>query len=251
KSGEVVVLFQPRLEATLDAWVVRGDVDLIRLERHGDGQLHALITDMKSTTEAKVEHRLQVAFYQLMLERILADAGITGTTIQTGILFKPPADPTTAEAVEVIPPLREAAEKWFGLKDVLLEVVADPDAYLRSVSDLVTGPESTALRVAQAAFADVPFSLSFKCDGCLYNEFCLKDAAEREDLPLLPYMTGVEKEALRRAGVTTIQALASLKDFAGPSPRPCGYARSSTRKPRRDEPGRPQAWHRPPGEPAS
>ncbi|HVT99715.1 MAG TPA: hypothetical protein VHE33_19600, partial [Acidobacteriaceae bacterium] len=132
------------------------------LERHGDGRLHALIADMKSTTEAKVEHRLQIAFYHLMLDRILGDAGITGTTIQTGILFKPPADPTPEEAVEVIPPLREAADKWFGLKDVLLEVVDDPEAYLRSVRDLVTGPESTALRVGQAAFTDVPFCLSFK-----------------------------------------------------------------------------------------
>lgn len=30
-------------------------------------------------------------------------------------------------------------------------------------------------------------------------------------------MTGTEKEALRRAGVTTIQALATLKDFAPPA----------------------------------
>ena len=35
KAGETVVLFQPRLEATLGAWQVRGDVDLIRLERAG------------------------------------------------------------------------------------------------------------------------------------------------------------------------------------------------------------------------
>jgi len=67
--------------------------------------------------------------------------------------------------------------------------------------------------VAQAPFEQVPFCLSFKCDGCLYNEFCLKWSAAQEDLSLLPYMTSTEKEALRRAGVTTIQALASLKDF--------------------------------------
>ena len=28
--------------------------------------------------------------------------------------------------------------------------------------------------------------LSFKCDGCLYNEFCMKWSAEQEDLSLLP-----------------------------------------------------------------
>src|SRR5262249_1406065 len=75
----------------------------------------------------------------------------------------------------------------------------------------------TARRVAQAPFEKVPFSLSFKCDGCLYNEFCMKWSAEQEDLSLLPYMTGTEKEALRRGGAPTLQALAPLTDLAPPS----------------------------------
>jgi len=82
----------------------------------------------------------------------------------------------------------------------------------------VLGADSTARRVAGAAFDDLPYCLSFKCDGCLYTEFCMKWSAEREDLSLLPYMTGTEKEALRRAGVTTIRELAMLKDFAPPDP---------------------------------
>ena len=75
KPGEVVILFQPRLEAELDGWLSRGDVDLIKLERSADGALHVLIGDMKSTAEVKVEHRLQVAFYRLMLEDLLKDGG--------------------------------------------------------------------------------------------------------------------------------------------------------------------------------
>ena len=59
-----------------------------------------------------------------------------------------------------------------------------------------------------------PSSLSFKCDGCLYNEFCMKWSAEHDDLCLLPYISGTEKDALRRSGVTTIKTLATLKDFA-------------------------------------
>ena len=35
KPGETVLLFQPRLEAELDGWRLRGDVDLLRLERTG------------------------------------------------------------------------------------------------------------------------------------------------------------------------------------------------------------------------
>ena len=87
--------------ADLHDWLLRGDVDLLRLERPADGMLHVLIGDMKSTTEVKVEHRLQVAFYRLMLERLLKDAGINHAPVQTGILFRPPADPTPEEEGEI------------------------------------------------------------------------------------------------------------------------------------------------------
>src|SRR5205085_11140355 len=103
------------------------DVDLMRLERAGDGSLHVLIGDMKSTVEVKVEHRLQVAFYRLMLERVLKDAGVSHQPVQTGILFRPPVDPTPEEEEE-IEPRRESAKQVLGLDDALLEIVADPDA---------------------------------------------------------------------------------------------------------------------------
>jgi hypothetical protein len=211
--GQSVLLFQPRLEAELHGWLLRGDVDLLRLERATDGTLHVLIGDMKSTVEVKVEHRLQVAFYRLMLERLFKDARIRHAPVQTGILFRPPADPTPEEEEE-IRPLREAAKQTFGLDGSLLEVVAEPDAYVQSAYDLVLGTDSTARRVAGTPLEQIPYCLSFKCDGCLYNEFCMRWSAEQEDLSLLPYMTGTEKEALRRAGVTTVQGLATLKDFA-------------------------------------
>jgi hypothetical protein len=210
--GQVVVLLQPRLQAEIDGWLIRGDLDVLRLERRLDGALHALITDLKSTTEVKVEHRLQVAFYQLMLARLFEQHGVPCAQVQTGVLFRGPAEPTPVQTEE-LKPLREAARNWLGLDEGLLEVVADPDAYLQAVHDLVTGPDSTARRVALAPFEAIPYSLSYKCDGCLYNEYCLKWSAEREDLSLLPYMSGVEKEALRRHGIATIEALAQLKEL--------------------------------------
>jgi hypothetical protein len=213
QPGQSVLLFQPRLHVELAGWQLRGDLDLVRLQRQAEGALLVLIGDMKSTVEVKVEHRLQVAFYRLMLERLFEAEGIAHQPVQMGILFRLPPDPTPDEQAE-LQPLKDAAEQAFGLDDALLEVVADPQAYVQSVHDLVLATDSTARRVAQTPFEQVPYCLSFKCDGCLYNEFCLKWSAEREDLSLLPYMTGTEKEALRRAGITTVLALAALKDFA-------------------------------------
>ena len=210
--GDTLILFQPRLQVEIDGWLIRGDVDVLRLERRADGRLHALIVDMKSTTQVKVEHRLQVAFYHLMLDRLFKNQGIEGNEIQTGVLFRGPAE-ATATQMEELQPHRDAARKWLKLDEGLLEIVAEPDAYLQSAADLVVGPDSTARRVAQTSFEAVPYSLSYKCDGCLYNEFCMKWSAEQEDLSLLPYMSGIEKEALHRHHVTAIEALAGLKDL--------------------------------------
>ena len=106
--GQVVVLLQPRLQAEIDGWLIRGDLDVLWLERRPDGALHALITDLKSTTEAKVEHRLQVAFYHLMLARLFEQEGVSCAQIQTGVLFRGPAEPTPMQT-EQLGPLGEAA----------------------------------------------------------------------------------------------------------------------------------------------
>jgi hypothetical protein len=210
--GESILLLQTRLAVERNGWLLRGDVDLIKLSRTEHGQLRILIADVKSTAQVKVEHRLQIAFYRLMLTAILEAEAIPIDEIQTGILFRPPVDPTPEEAADAAP-FQTAAEREFTLDDQLLEIVADPDVYEQSAHDLVLGRDSTARRVAGAEWEQLPYNLSFKCDGCVYTEFCMKWSAETEDLSLLPYMTGTEKEALRRNGIDTIQSLATLKEF--------------------------------------
>lgn len=214
--GDVIVLFQPRLEAELAGWRIRGDIDIVRLERDGDGALHVLIADMKSSTATKVEHRLQVAFYHEMLAALFDREGIAYGRIDLAILYRGPADDdqglNAAEAAER-EEQRRNADAYFGTSDGLLEIIADPESYLESVRDLVTGPDSTALRVSQAEFATIPYHLTYKCDGCLYNEFCMKWSAEQDDLSLLPHLTSREKQTVRRAGIGTIRDLATLKEF--------------------------------------
>src|SRR5262245_39122321 len=130
--GERLCLFQPRLVVELGDWAVRGEIDLLRMERDTAGALHLLIADMKSSATAKVEHRLQVAFYQAMLTRLFQDAGVEHAGIQPAILYRGPANEVVAQTeaeVTAIEAQREAAIEVFGVSDALLEMVPDPDAY--------------------------------------------------------------------------------------------------------------------------
>src|SRR4029079_4628125 len=86
-----------------------------------------------------------------------------------------------------------------------------------SVRDVVSGSGAVANRVASVPFDDLTFHLSFKCDGCLYNSFCMKWSAECDDLSVLPPLHENDKKALHKDGMTTTSSLASLKDFVTPN----------------------------------
>ena len=148
-AGETLVLFQPRLLVALGSWDVRGDIDVLRLSRDPSGALHVLIADIKSSTSAKVEHRLQVAFYSEMVAALLAEAGIAVDQIDLGILYRGPTDdapPATASDRARRDLERTRARDLLGVEDGLLELVDDAEAYRGSVRDLVTGERSTPPR---------------------------------------------------------------------------------------------------------
>ncbi len=217
--GATLFLFQPRLRVTIGDWQLRGDVDILRLQRDAGGALHVLIADMKSTIAAKVEHRLQVAFYHEMLATLFATEGLACANMRIAILYRGVSDGALYHS-----PLDEQrrqeqqalARELFGVTDALLELTPTPEHYCAEVHDLVTGPRSVAAQIAAQAFADVPYHLTYKCDGCLYNEFCMKWSASTDDLSLLPHLTDYEKNALRAAGITTMARLATLKEFCAP-----------------------------------
>jgi hypothetical protein len=210
-EGEVRVLLQPRIQAPIGDWLLRGDVDLIRMERKAGGALQILIADMKSSTASRVEHRLQVAFYHDMLAHALGEAGVTHESIGLGILYRGAAENGSQD--EQVVEQRKAALELLGTDAALLDAIEDAPAYLSSVQDLVLGANSTARRLLGTPFEEIPFHLTYKCDGCLYNEFCLRNAAETDDLSLLPHLTEGDKRALQRQKVRTISDLATLKDL--------------------------------------
>ena len=215
EPGAIRVLFQPRLDVVVGGWQLRGDLDILRLERDHDGRLSILIADMKSSTSAKVEHRLQVAFYHQMVTGLLQEHGIEHEPIRLGILYRGPTDGDEGLDDNELARRheeRDAAQRLFSVGDALLELVEDLDSYLGAVADLVTRNGSTAEQVAEAYFPDVPYHLEHKCDGCLYNEYCMKWSAEEDDLSLLPYLTVGEKSALHAASIRSTRDLATLKE---------------------------------------
>jgi hypothetical protein len=127
--GATLVLFQPRLEALVEGWRLRGDVDILRAERDVAGALHILIADMKSSTAAKVEHRLQVAFYHEMLARLLADDKLPATNIVLGILYRGPSvqpDALAPEEADRRAQEQADAARLFNVPDAFLELLATP-----------------------------------------------------------------------------------------------------------------------------
>src|SRR5215218_1107479 len=127
-AGETLVLFQPRLLVALGSWDVRGDVDVLRLARDPSGTLHILIADIKSSTAAKVEHRLQVAFYAEMVAALLAGEGIAVDQMSLGVLYRGPTDdtpPATAADRERTELERARALDFLGVEDGLLELIDD------------------------------------------------------------------------------------------------------------------------------
>ncbi|RIK42735.1 MAG: DNA helicase [Chloroflexi bacterium] len=214
RPGETRMIFQPRLIVHLGAWTVRGDIDILRCERDQQGQLHLLIADMKSSTSAKVEHRLQVAFYHEMLVTILAAAGVAHAPIELGVLYRGPASDDaglTEEIRELHAEQRAAARELLWAENGLLEIIEQPDQYIGSVHELVTAPRSTAQEVVDTPFEALPWHLTYKCDGCIYNEYCMKWAASHDDLSLLPHLSASEKTALHSLGLRTTKQLVELR----------------------------------------
>ena len=212
-----MVIYQPRLTATLGNWLFRGDADVILAHKAADGTVTLGIADVKSSARVKVEHRLQVAFYRAMLREILQGAGFARFEIVTGILYRGPADGQAMDDDEAakLAMDKEAARQRFGLTDVYLEIIekTEQETFDWEIAELVTNPDSDAARIADADFDDLFYALGAKCDGCLYQQYCCKDSHQRGDLSLIPHLSPGDKKTLRKEGIQSVQELAKLKEW--------------------------------------
>lgn len=193
------VLLQARVEGTIGVFAGAGFADLVVVEPGESGGVRVTVGDAKASRRDRPEHRIQVAFYARLIRQLAERAGVEIEEM-TGCIWRVPQGPDDEQ------PAR------FELR-----------AYEEAV-ELLVDEESRVAQVAAGPREEARFHLGYKCDGCLYNALCMREAAQVEGLALVPFMSMRDKRALEEHGVTTVRELAGLKglpsqgDYTSPLP---------------------------------
>ncbi|HXF97938.1 MAG TPA: AAA domain-containing protein [Gaiellaceae bacterium] len=185
------VLLQARVEGTIGAFPAAGVADLVLVEPGSEGGVRVTVGDAKASRRDRPEHRLQVAFYALLLRQLAARAGVHIEEMR-GCVWRVPQGPEDEQPS-----------------------LFDLQAYEEAV-ELLAGEGSRLLPVAAGSREQARFHLTYKCDGCLYNALCMREAAEGETLALVPFLSSRDRTALERHGVRSLLDLARLKGLPPP-----------------------------------
>ncbi len=192
RGTEALAMLQPRLRARLEGFDAGGIADVILVLP--DGQRPAVeIRDAKASRKDRPEHRIQIAFYALLLRRMAEEAGVPLGEL-TGSVWRIPAGPDDEQ------PVRFPLEPYEEAVRLLLE------------------EHGVVRRVARARREDTRYHLTYKCDGCTYNALCMREAAETGSLALVPFLSSRDRAALERAGIRDVVSLAELKELPHGNP---------------------------------
>jgi hypothetical protein len=181
--------YQPNIEGYIGQCPCSGRADLIQVTRGPDNSLNLLVVDIKASQRETVGYRLQVALYARLLQELLKESEFHIASIEGAV---------ASRDTEFVP------DKW---RTFDLALFAD------EIERLVAAPDSDVARAACASFETATFQLGHHCDGCPYNALCFIDAAEREDLSLVPHITATEKRTLLAEGIKTTRDLAHLMQY--------------------------------------
>ena len=204
--GERIVVFQPLLKIEIDGWDLTGIADAIDLRRAATSALSA----SSSTSRAPTPPVWSTACKSPSIARCSMNLPPEGLTpeIELGILYRgAPGDESQPDDPKLIAQLDDALET-FGVNG-FLERIEDPNALRRDVRALVLG-KSEARRNLSVPFDELPYHLNYVCDGCLYNQLCLRQSAETDDLSLIPFLRADQKQNLHTAGVRHCADLAGV-----------------------------------------
>lgn len=160
--------------------------DLIWCLRDGEQRLLRVI-DLKATDSLKISHRIQVALYALILDAVMADAGIPGAADRgrAGVWLQDAETP--------------------GIVDIGTDIRVLEHFLARDLEPIMTLPP-----------ASLSWHLQPKCEQCPFFTSCMKEAEETGSVSLIPGLTAGAREFLRngpgREG-TSLNTLCDLESF--------------------------------------
>jgi hypothetical protein len=198
KPGEHAYGREIELEVHVGQFRLKGRIDFVLVLWDGATPRLRLV-ECKSSRRDRTYQRLQVAIYRRMVRELFAASPITigGSLIDPHaiecVVVRLDEQTNRHQDILAIPPL----ELW--MKDADIERL------------LVAG--GALDRILSSSLSALPFRIDQKCDDCRFNVHCLPDAARQRRLELLGFEP-TTAEALRRAGIADIDALADL-DLAG------------------------------------
>jgi hypothetical protein len=178
--------------------ILNGFPDLVRTGRENGSSIFEL-TDIKATHVATPFHKVQVAFYGLMLKGMLKQLGLPGRISETAYIWRlKDEDDGYSGAIEEDPFTLASYTEL--VKDFFRRKVA----FLQSVQ---VGPGRD----------DTFFHLYYKCEQCAYLDHCLKAISQTDpndrDISAVPGLSHDSKRTLWSAGIRTIRDLAAVRNL--------------------------------------
>ena len=157
------------------------------------------LTDIKATHVATPFHKVQVAFYALMLEGMLNRLDLPGRIDQTAYIWRLKDDDDGASG----------------------EIQEDPvrPRKLHRTGQGLLSPQGRILgeREGRAWQDDTFFHLYFKCEQCAYLDHCVKSISQSDprerDVSAVPGLSHDSKRALLGANIRTVGDLAAVSNL--------------------------------------
>ena len=155
--------------------------DLLEVVPGEDSRDRLRVWDFKASHAARHEHYVQVAFYTLLLEQVVAARGLSeryAVDTATGVIFSRQVE----EPFELAP-------------------------YRLAVEDFL---RHRAMPLLATTAAEAHYHVNEGCPMCQYLESCRGEADAGGDLSRVAYMTSESKRRLVRSGIRTHRELARL-----------------------------------------
>ncbi len=198
-NGQMAYGREIAVSGSIGAFDVDGRIDFV-IVMWRDGRPRLRLVESKASRRDRTYHRIQVTVYRMLVSQILssypifvAGVSLTPDDIEC-VVARIDENTNQGQAILDLIPFNLDTEQT----DV--EILLEPSGLLENVINTPVG--------------DVSYRLEEKCDGCIFNVYCLPESARERRLELLSLEPSTVR-SLRNCGVPNIDALATL-DLAGP-----------------------------------